>query len=100
MVTLALLIAMGGVQPEGMTEMATRACIRRMAQMAASYGALDISSHRVGETQLIEGDRTLVQLNITIRYRRRMGIIEPRTATVGCIVNRYGKVEAISEPVP
>jgi hypothetical protein len=99
MMVLALLAAMSGTQPDGLTAMASRACSRRLAQLAASHGYLDVSTRVIGETMLLENDRVLVQLNVTIRYRRRMGVIEPRNATVGCIVNRYGKVEAISEPI-
>lgn len=92
--------AMGGVQPEGLTAMATRACSRKMAQLAASYDALDVSSKVVGETQILNDNRVLVQLLVTIRYKRRAGIIEPRTALVGCVVNQRGRVDAIGEPVP
>jgi len=90
--------AMGGSQPEGLTAMATRACSRRMAQLASSHGALDVSSKVAGETQILEDDRVLVQLWVTIRYRRQGGVIEPRTARVGCIVNRYGRVDSIGVP--
>ena len=66
---------MGGIQPEGLTAMATRACSRKMAQLASSYDALDVSSKAVGETQILNDNRILVQLLVTIRYKRHAGII-------------------------
>ena len=94
---LMIIAAMGGVQPEGATAMATRACGRRMAQLAASYKALDVQARVVGETVVLPEGRYLVQLQVTIRYRRETDI-ETRQSQVGCIVNEYGRVETIMEP--
>ena len=90
---------MGGVQPEGATAMATRACGRRMAQLAASYKALDIQARAIGETVILPEGGYLVQLIVTIRYRREGGDIETKQSQVGCIVNEYGRVETITEPL-
>ena len=77
---------------------ATQACSRRMAQLAASYSFVDLTSHAVGDTQILPEGRYLVRLAVTINYQRRDGI-EGRHAVISCVVNRYGRVEALGESV-
>ena len=49
-----ILAAMGGsAEPAGATAMATQACGRRMAQLAASYSLVDLTSHVVGDMQIL-----------------------------------------------
>lgn len=100
MIAAALILAaMGGsAEPAGPIAMATRTCSRRMAQLAASYSFVDLTSHVVGDPQILSEGRYLVRLAVTINYPLR-DRIERRHAVVSCLVNRYGSVEAIGEPV-
>ena len=94
-----ILAAMGGsAEPAGATAMAIQACSRRMAQLAASYSLVDLTSHGVGDTQILSEGRYLVRLAVTINYQRKGGI-ERRHAVISCVVNQYGRVEALGEPV-
>src|SRR3954463_2375054 len=100
MIEAALILAAigGSAEPAGPTAMATQACSRRMAQLASSYSFVDLTSNVVGGTKILSEGRYLVRLAVTINYQREDGI-ERRHAVISCLVNRYGSVEAISEPV-
>jgi hypothetical protein len=93
-----ILAAMGGsAEPAGPTALATQACSRRMAQLAARYEMVDLTSHVVGDTQVLSDGRYLVRLAVTINYDRKGGI-ERRYAVISCVVNQYGRVDAIDPP--
>jgi hypothetical protein len=89
---------MGGpAEPAGATAIATQACSRRMAQLAARYGMVDLTSQVVDETQILSDGRYLVRLSVTINYARKGGI-ERRRAVISCVVNQYGRVDYIANP--
>ena len=100
MIIAAIILAqaMGGTEPEGVNAMATRACARKVAQLAASHGTVGVSTRVAGDTQELADGRYLLQLDITIRYRRRTGD-ETRRARIGCVVNKRGHVDALGEPI-
>ena len=93
-----ILAAMGGsAEPAGATALATQACSRRMGQLAARYEMVDLTSHVVGDTQVLSDGRYLVRLSVTINYERKDGI-ERRHAVISCVVNHYGRVDYIDNP--
>ena len=95
---VVILAAMGSsAEPAGPTAMATQACSRRMAQLAARYEMVDLTSHVVGDTQILSDGRYLVRLAVTINYDRKGGI-ERRYAVIRCVVNQYGRVDIIDDP--
>jgi hypothetical protein len=83
----ALLLAVGLTDP---TAMATAACTRRMAQLAAGYGIVDITTNVASPATTLRYWRYQILLHVTIRYPR-----ETRKAVVACVVTQYGKVVSL-----
>jgi hypothetical protein len=90
---LVLAQAMGGAVPSDTIGLATAACTHKLAQMAARYGIVDLSSQAISPIQRLD-DKLLVRLTVTIRYNRKHGI-ESRRAVVGCLVDASGRVEIL-----
>ena len=91
---LILVQAMGGAAPGDVTAVATATCSHAMAQRAASYNAIDLSSQVIGKAQPMADGMVLVRLAVTINYRRKGGT-ETRKAIIGCLVDPRGKIELL-----
>jgi len=91
---LILAQAMGGAQPTDLTGAATEVCAKKMVQIAARYGAKDLTSQVIGKAQPMADNKVLVRMAVTINYRRKHGV-ETRHAIIGCLVDPRGKIEVL-----
>ena len=91
---LILAQAMGGAAPSDLTGAAVEVCAKKMVQMAAKYGARDLTSQVIGHAQPMADNKVLVRMAVTINYHRKRGI-EQRKAIIGCLVDPRGKIEVL-----